>query len=69
MKITSIIAFILTIAGALNWLLVGFFSFNLVGWIFSFMPIIADIIYVLVGFAGLYLIFFIFFYKPFQDVA
>lgn len=69
MKITSIIAFILTIAGALNWLLVGFFNFNLVGWTFLFMPIIADIIYVLVGFAGLYLIFFIFFYKPFQDVA
>lgn len=69
MKITSIIAFVLTIAGALNWLLVGFFDFNLVGWIFSFMPILADIVYVLVGLAGLYLIFFIFFYKPFQDVA
>ena len=69
MKITSIIAFILAIAGALNWLIVGFFNFNFVSWAFSFMPILANIVYVLVGLAGLYLIFFIFFYKPFEEVA
>ena len=69
MKITSIIAFILAIAGALNWLIVGFFNFNFVSWVFSFMPILANIVYVLVGLAGLYLIVFIFFYKPFEEVA
>ncbi len=69
MKITSIIAFILAIVGALNWLLVGLFKFNLVNWIFSWMPILASITYVLVGLAGLWLIFFIFFYKPFRQVA
>ncbi len=69
MKTTSIIAFILAIIGAINWMIIGFFGFNLVGWAFSFMPIIADIIYVLVGFSGLWLIFFIFFYRPFRHVA
>ena len=69
MKITSIIAFILAIVGAINWLLVGLFSFNLVGWALSFMPILASIVYVLVGLAGLWIIFFIFFYKPFRHVA
>lgn len=69
MKITSIIAFILTIIGAINWMLIGLFSFNLVGFIFNFAPLVADIIYILVGLAGLYLIFFIFFYRPFKQVA
>ena len=69
MKVTSIIAFILAIIGAINWLLVGLFKFNLVNWIFSFMPILASIAYVLVGLAGLWIIFFIFFYKPFRHVA
>lgn len=69
MKITSIIAFILAIIGAINWLLVGLFKFNLVNWVFSFMPMLASIIYVLVGLAGLWLIFFIFFYRPFKQVS
>ena len=69
MKITSIIAFILSIVGAINWLLVGLFRFNLVGWAFSFLPMLANVVYILVGLAGLWLIFFIFFYRPFKRVA
>ena len=35
MKITSFIAFILVIIGALNWLLIGLFSFDVVAIIFG----------------------------------
>ena len=35
MKITSVIAFVLVIVGALNWLLIGLFNFNLVAMIFG----------------------------------
>ena len=31
----NIVALILMIVGALNWLLVGLFNFNLVSWIFG----------------------------------
>jgi len=51
------IAFVLVIVGALNWLLVGLFNWNLVQAIFGGIPIIEDIIYVLVGIGALYLIF------------
>ena len=68
MKITTIIAFILVIIGALNWLLVGLFAFDLVAVIFGTMAIVTRIIYVLVGLASLWVIFFCFFYKPFKRV-
>lgn len=48
----SIIALILVIAGALNWLLVGIFSFNLVDWAFGPMTVLSRIIYILIGLAG-----------------
>jgi uncharacterized membrane protein YuzA (DUF378 family) len=70
MKITSIIAFILVIVGALNWLLIGLFDFNLVAFIFGMGPlaIVARIIYVLVGIAGLWLIFYWVVYNPFKHL-
>ena len=44
----------LTIVGALNWLLVGLFHFNLVGAIFGGdMSVLSRIIYVIVGLCGL----------------
>lgn len=44
----------LTIVGAINWLLVGLFHWNLVGAIFGGdMSIISRIIYVIVGICGL----------------
>lgn len=44
---------ILTIIGALNWGLVGFFDFNLVAFLFGSMSILARIIYMLVGLSAL----------------
>jgi len=51
------VAIILLIVGALNWLLIGLFSFNLVEMIFGTMSLISRIIYVVVGLGGLYAIF------------
>lgn len=51
------VALVLVIVGAINWGLVGLFSFDLVAAIFSSMSIISRIVYDLVGLAGLYLIF------------
>lgn len=51
------IAWVLVIVGALNWGLLGFFSWNLVGAIFGGdMSGLSRFIYALVGLAGLYLI-------------
>ena len=44
----------LTIIGAINWGLIGFFNFNLVALIFGSMSWISRIIYALVGLSGLY---------------
>jgi len=52
------VATVLVIVGALNWALVGLFSFNLVAAIFGAGSALTRIIYVLVGASGLYLIFF-----------
>ncbi len=56
MKIIDKIALALIIIGAINWGLVGLFSFNLVDTIFGAMSIISRIIYVLVGLSGLWAI-------------
>ena len=50
MKVTSIIAYVLAIIGALVWLLVGLFSFNPVTAIFG-NGMVARIIYSVVGVA------------------
>lgn len=70
MKITSIIAFSLVIIGALVWLLVGIFDFNLVAFIFGSgaSAIVSRIIYSLVGISALWLIFFWATYHPFRVV-
>jgi uncharacterized membrane protein YuzA (DUF378 family) len=52
----GIAALVLTIIGAVNWLLVGLFRYNLVSAIFGDMSTLTRIIYVLVGLSGLYLI-------------
>ena len=48
------VALILMIVGALNWLLVGLFQFNLVAWIFGAGSIMARIIYSIVGIAAVW---------------
>ena len=54
MKVIDKIALVLIIIGAINWGLVGFFSFNLVDAIFGSMSVISRIIYALVGISGLW---------------
>ena len=69
MKITTLIAFILTIVGALNWLLIGIFAFDLVAFLFGTMSVLTRIVYSLVGVSALWMIFIAFVYKPFQKLA
>ncbi len=54
MKTLDYIALILVVIGAINWGLIGFFSFDLVQAIFGDMTLISRIIYALVGVSGLY---------------
>lgn len=53
MKVLYYIALTLVIIGAINWLLIGLFNFDLVATIFGAMSVMSRIIYVLVGIAGL----------------
>lgn len=53
MKALYYITLTLVIIGALNWLLVGLFSFNLVDSIFGVASILSKIIYILVGISGI----------------
>lgn len=46
----------ITIIGAINWGLIGFFGFDLVAWLFGSMTWLTRIIYAIVGLSGLYLI-------------
>ncbi len=68
MKVTSIIAYVLAVIGALVWLLVGLFSFNPVSAIFG-TGVIARIIYSLVGVAGIWLLFALCLGEPFKEEA
>ena len=54
MKVINGIALTLVIIGAINWLLVGLFEFNLVDAIFGSLSILTRIIYIIVGIAGLW---------------
>ena len=53
------IAIVLVVIGAVNWGLVGLFSFDLVQMVLGSIPILAKIVYILVGLSGLYLIYFL----------
>lgn len=70
MKITTIIAFSLVIIGALVWLLVGIFNFNLVAFIFGAggAAVVSRIIYSLVGISALWMIFYWVVYHPFRAI-
>ena len=56
MRIIDKTALALVIIGAINWLLIGLFNFNLVDTIFGTMSIISRIVYILVGISGLWCI-------------
>lgn len=49
-------ALTIVIIGAVNWLLVGIFRFDLVAFLFGNLTWLSRIIYALVGLCGLYLI-------------
>jgi len=55
-KVLDSIALIITIIGAVNWGLIGFFSFDLVAFLFGNMSWLSRIVYALVGLSGLYMI-------------
>ncbi len=49
-------ALTIVIIGALNWLLIGLFRFDLVAFLFGDMSWLSRIVYAIVGICGLYLI-------------
>lgn len=57
MRGLTILTLLLIVIGAINWGLIGFFGFNLVGAIFGYSMagvVVQRIIYALVGLAGVY---------------
>lgn len=55
-KVLDYTALAISIIGAINWGLIGFFRFDLVAFLFGDMSLISRIIYAIVGLCGLYLI-------------
>lgn len=55
MKALHMLAFILVLIGALNWGLIGLMNLNLVELLFSSMPGVTGIVYILVGASAVYL--------------
>ncbi|MBQ2987030.1 MAG: DUF378 domain-containing protein [Tyzzerella sp.] len=56
MKYLDNLSLTLVIIGALNWLLIGVFRFDLVAFLLGNMTLLSRIVYILVGLCGLYLI-------------
>ena len=56
MKALDYTALALTIIGAVNWGLIGFFRFDLVAFLFGNMTVLSRIVYALVGLCRLYLL-------------
>lgn len=54
MKNLHMVTFLLMVVGALNWGLIGFFGFNLVGALFGSYPMVARLVYVAVGLSAAY---------------
>lgn len=54
MKVLDTIALILVLIGGINWGLIGFFQFDLVGSLLGSFSMLTRIIYALVGLASLY---------------
>lgn len=56
MKWCDVTSLSLIIIGAINWLLIGVFQFDLVAFLFGNMTWLSRIVYTLVGLCGLYAI-------------
>ena len=52
----AVIALTLVIVGALNWLLIGLFNYNLVSSVFGERSAVSKIVYILVGVSGIFAI-------------
>ena len=63
----DVLCLTLAIIGSIVWGLIGFFSFDLVAFIFGNMSWISRIIYALVGLSGLYLITFYMYVNAIAD--
>ncbi len=55
-NVFSVIALVLTVIGALNWLCVGIFNFNFVNWVSFGMAWLERLLYIVVGVAGVYML-------------
>ena len=55
-NVFSVIALVLTIVGALNWLCIGIIGFNFVNWISFGMLWLERLLYILVGISGIYML-------------
>lgn len=53
METVQKVALVITIIGAINWGLIGFFDFNLVSFLFGEMSILSRIVYILVCICGI----------------
>ena len=56
LKTFDCIALTITIIGAVNWGLIGFFRFDLVAFLFGDMSWLSRIIYAVIGICGLYMV-------------
>lgn len=56
MKTLDTVGLILVIIGAINWLLIGIFKFDLVRMLLGDMTFLSRAVYILVGICGLYAI-------------
>lgn len=57
MKTLDVIVAILLVIGGLNWGLIGFFNFDLIGTVFGHMSAFTRLVYCVVGVSALYRIF------------
>lgn len=64
MKSLNLTTLTIAVIGAINWGLIGLFSFDLVAWLFGDMSWISRIVYIIVGLCGIYLLTF---YSHIQD--
>lgn len=55
-NVFSVIALVLTVVGALNWLCIGIFGFNFVNWVTFGMLWLERLLYILVGLSGIYML-------------
>ena len=56
MKVLHMVAFLLTVVGAVNWGLVGLLEFNLVNTLVGSWPTVEKLVYVLVGVSAVYVL-------------